>query len=53
MSKADGMIPTMVTRKRKRGFGFRYSSTLLIVEGENKGWSFRVRKREEGLNVSN
>ena len=25
MSEADGTIPTMVTRKRKRGFGFRYS----------------------------
>jgi hypothetical protein len=26
MSEADGTIPTTVTRKRKRGFGFRYSS---------------------------
>jgi hypothetical protein len=26
MSEADGSIPTTVTRKRKRGFGFRYST---------------------------
>jgi hypothetical protein len=26
MSEADGMIPTMVTKKRKRRFGFRYST---------------------------
>jgi hypothetical protein len=26
MSEADGMIPTTVTRKRKRGSGFRYST---------------------------
>jgi hypothetical protein len=26
MSEADGTIPTTVTRKRKRGSGFRYSS---------------------------
>jgi hypothetical protein len=26
MSEADGTIPTMVTGKRKKGFGFRYST---------------------------
>jgi hypothetical protein len=26
MSEVDGSIPTMVTRKRKRGSGFRYST---------------------------
>jgi hypothetical protein len=26
MSEADGMFPTMVTRKPKRGSGFRYST---------------------------
>ena len=30
MSEADGTIPTTVTRKRKRGTGFRYSSKKVL-----------------------
>jgi hypothetical protein len=46
MSETDGMGPTMVTRKRKRGSGFRYSTKIAlersrlskeIVEGDCKG----------------
>jgi hypothetical protein len=30
MSEADGSIPTTVTRKRRRGSGFRYSSRKVL-----------------------
>jgi hypothetical protein len=30
MSKADGTIPTTMTRKRKRGSGFKFSSKKAI-----------------------
>jgi hypothetical protein len=34
MSEADGSIPTTVTRKRKRGSGFRYSSRKALVRSK-------------------
>jgi hypothetical protein len=30
MSEADGSVPTTVTRKRRRGSGFRYSSRKVL-----------------------
>jgi hypothetical protein len=30
MSEVDGTIPTTVTRKRKRGSGFRYSTKKVL-----------------------
>jgi hypothetical protein len=33
MSEADGTIPTTVTRKRKRGSGFRYSTKRVLELG--------------------
>jgi hypothetical protein len=45
MSEADGTIPTTVTRKRKRGSGFRYSSRKALARS-------RVRKEAAKGRVS-
>jgi hypothetical protein len=60
MSEVDGTIPTTVTRKRKRGSGFRYStkkalerSKLSKEKAKGRGLELgSMRKREEGLNIS-
>ena len=47
MSEADGTIPTTVTRKRKRGSGFRYSSKKAL----NRFRLLRETKKATGLGI--
>ena len=45
MSNADGSIPTTVTRKRKRGSGFRYSSKKALERSRLS----KEKARDRGL----
>ena len=48
MSNADGSIPTTVTRKRKRGSGFRYSSKKALERSKLSKEKARGRGLELG-----
>ena len=47
MSEADGTIPTTVTRKRKRGSGFRYSNKKAL----NRSRLLRETKKTRELEI--
>ena len=48
MSEADGTIPTTVTRKRKRGTGFRYSSKKVLERSRVRREAAKGRVLEFG-----
>jgi hypothetical protein len=48
MSEADGTIPTTVTRKRKRGSGFRYSTKKALERSKLSKEAAKVRVLEFG-----
>ena len=48
MSEADGMIPSMVTRKQKRGSGFRYSTKKALERSRVRKEAAKSRVLELG-----
>ena len=48
MSKADGTIPTTVTRKRKRGSGFRFSTKKALQHSRVRREASKGRLLELG-----
>ena len=48
MSEADGSIPTTVTRKRRRGSGFRYSSRKVLQRSRVRREAAKGRVLELG-----
>src|SRR5450759_4292642 len=48
MSEADGTIPTTVTRKRKKGTGFRYSSKKVLERSRVRREAAKGRVLEFG-----
>jgi hypothetical protein len=48
MSEADGSIPTTVTRKRRRGSGFRYSSKKVLQRSRVRREAAKGRALELG-----